>query len=620
MGKRQVITRFVIISIAWCLAWGAVAIEIGGTTGDIVFAIALVALLTVAFAAFTPNTPLFGPVIARGKMQLPKAAITFDDGPSAEYTPAVLDTLREHNARATFFVLGRHVREHPEVARRIVEEGHQLASHGEDHTLLTFKGPEAIAYQLRATEAAVTDAVGAPPAGLFRAPHGFRSPFLSPVARRLGYSVVGWTTGVWDTALPGVERIVSRSVDALRPGAILLLHDADGSGLGGDRSQTVTALPQILAAGQAQGLEFVTVSELAADLRPKKRMLLRAGLLAAVVAAIVYFVTNKVGLKAIGDVVTEADAELVAAALVANMASIAGKALTWKAAIDAVPADEDGKRIETRMAEVVPAIFIGFLLNTVLVARLGEVARVTVLRRKLAARGIELPVPTLVGTLVTEQLLAAVTLLAVLLAITATVSVPGWALNLLYGLVAVVFAIALGAGGIEVWARYRRRTDPGEGNPVERWWQLLGLSATAISRALRQGQAILRHPKLLAWGLLTATFSWCAQIVGIHWTLHAYGINTGLGVAGLLFLTSTLVGLFPILPGNVLVFQGATVATLTFATSVTAQQALTFSIGLQLIEAVLGVGLGFFFLSYEGLSLGELRTEVEASDRLSQPA
>src|SRR5262249_23232165 len=161
--------------------------------------------------------------------------------------------------------------------------------------------------------------------------------------------------------------IVSRSVGALRPGAILLLHDADGSGLGGDRSQTVSALPQILAAGHEQGLEFVTVSELAAELRPKKRMLLRAGLLAAVVAAIVYFVTNKVGLKAIGDVVTEADAELVAAALVANMASIAGKALTWKAAIDAVP-DEDGNHIDARMAEVVPAIFIGFLLNTVLVA------------------------------------------------------------------------------------------------------------------------------------------------------------------------------------------------------------------------------------------------------------
>ena len=60
-----------------------------------------------------------------------------------------------------------------------------------------------------------------------------------PVARRLGYRVVGWTAGVWDTAKPGIDRIVDRSVSKLRPGAILLLHDADGSGAGDDRSQTV---------------------------------------------------------------------------------------------------------------------------------------------------------------------------------------------------------------------------------------------------------------------------------------------------------------------------------------------------------------------------------------------
>ena len=122
------------------------------------------------------------------------------------------------------------------------------------------------------------------------------------------------------------------------------------------------------------------------------------------------------------------------------------------------------------------------------------------------------------------------------------------------------------------------------------------------------GQAIFRHPRLLAWGLFTAALSWVAQIVGIHWALHAYGIDTGIGVAGLVFLASTLVGLFPIVPGNIVVFQGATVAALTFATNVSAEQAFTFSIGLQLIEALLSVGLGFFFLSYEGLSLGELRT------------
>ncbi len=366
------------------------------------------------------------------------------------------------------------------------------------------------------------------------------------------------------------------------------------------------------------------MSELAAELRPRRRMLLRAAFLGAVVAAIVYFVSSRFGLKSIGAVITTADPALVSAALVANLASVGAKALTWQAALDAVPADEEGgERIHVKLLEeVIPAIFIGFLLNTVLVARLGEVVRVSVLRRKLIARGVDMPVPTAVGTLVTEQLLLAVTLLAVLLGITTLVSIPGWAGDLLWVLAAVVFTIAIVAGAIEVWARYRRRQvgSDEEGDPVERWWTLLGLSATAISSALRHGQAIFRHPRLLAWGLFTAALSWVAQIVGIHWALHAYGIDTGIGIAGLVFLTSTLVGLFPIVPGNIVVFQGATVAALTFATNVSAEKAFTFSIGLQLIEALLSVGLGFFFLSYEGLSLGELRTEAEASDKASAPS
>jgi peptidoglycan/xylan/chitin deacetylase (PgdA/CDA1 family)/uncharacterized membrane protein YbhN (UPF0104 family) len=624
MGKRQVITRFVALSIVWCLIWGTVAVKVGDELGDAIFAIALIALFAVAWGAFTPNSPLFGPVIARGKLPSPKAAITFDDGPSDLHTPPILDALRDRGAKATFFVLGRNVRAHPEIARRIVDEGHELASHGEDHSIMTFGGPEAIAYQLRSAEEAVVEAVGQPPAPLFRTPHGFRSPFLTTVAKRLGYRVVGWTAGVWDTALPGVERIVGRSVSRLKPGAILLLHDADGSGNGGDRTQTVEALPQIIDKGHELGLEFVTVSELAAELRPRRRMLLRAALLGAVVAAIVYFVSSRFGLKSIGAVITTADPALVSAALVANLASVGAKALTWQAALDAVPADEEGgERIHVKLLEeVIPAIFIGFLLNTVLFARLGEVARVSTLRRKLIARGVDMPVPTAVGTLVTEQLLLAVTLLAVLLGITTLVSIPGWAGDLLWVLAAVVITIAIVAGTIEVWARYRRRQvgSDEESDPVERWWTLLGLSATAISSAMRHGQAIFRHPRLLAWGLFTAALSWVAQIVGIHWALHAYGIETGIGIAGLVFLTSTLVGLFPIVPGNVVVFQGATVAALTFATNVGAEKAFTFSIGLQLIEALLSVGLGFFFLSYEGLSLGELRTEAEASDKASAPS
>ena len=82
------------------------------------------------------------------------------------------------------------------------------------------------------------------------------------VARRLGYRVVGWTKGVFDTAMPGAETIAARSRKALRPGAILLLHDADGNG-DGDRSQTADALPEILRDIAAAGLRPITVSELA---------------------------------------------------------------------------------------------------------------------------------------------------------------------------------------------------------------------------------------------------------------------------------------------------------------------------------------------------------------------
>jgi peptidoglycan/xylan/chitin deacetylase (PgdA/CDA1 family)/uncharacterized membrane protein YbhN (UPF0104 family) len=623
MGKRQVIGIFVALAAAWLTGAAAVAVVVGGLAGDVAFAAAVLIVLVLAWGAFTPNTPLFGRVIGRGWVTAPKAAITFDDGPSPEFTPLVLDALRAAGVRATFFVLGRNVRAHPDIARRIVDEGHELASHGDDHSLLTFEGPTGIARQLRVTDEAVERAVGRPPAPLFRAPHGFRSPMLVPVARRLGYTVVGWTAGVWDTARPGIDRIVERSVSRLHPGAILLLHDADGSGNGEDRSQTVAALPRIIDAGTSMGLEFVTISELARELRPRRRMALRAGVIAACVAVGVLLLSTKLDLKAIGGVITDAHPTFVFAALAANLLSVAAKGLTWKAALDAVedvPGDGHDHGVQVRFAEVVPAIFIGFLLNTVLFARLGEVARISVLRRKLLARGVDLPVPALVGTLVTEQLLMGLTLIAVLLGVAAFVSIPGWAVKLLLVLVGVVLVIGIAAVAIEVWARYRRSQIPPEENDlVERWWHLLGIQLSALPVTIRQGQALFRRPKLLGWGLVTATGSWLAQMLGILWALDAYGIHEGIGAAALVFLASNLVGLFPIVPGNLVVFQGATYTALEVY-NVPTNLAINFSIGLQLIEAMLGVGLGFFFLSYEGLSVGELRTEAEAADKASEPS
>ncbi len=611
MGKREVITRFVILGAAWIAAAAVIGQAVGGIAGEVVEGASVLFLLFVAWSSFTPNARLFGRVIGTGFSPTPKVAITFDDGPSPEHTPAVLDALRSAGARSTFFVLGRHVRAHPELARRIVAEGHELASHGDDHSLLTFAGPAAIAHQFRAADEAVTEAIGTSVTHLFRTPHGYRGPFVAPVARRLGYRLVGWTGAIFDTARPGVDVIVDRCAGVLAPGAIVLLHDGDGSGRGGDRTQTVEALPRVLETARERGLLPVTVSELAEDLQPNRHRIPKAAAFGAITVAIVFALSRKFDLQVVADVFTKANPLYVLGALVANLVSVAAKALTWKAAFDAIPAEDDEPPLDVGLRDVVPAIFIGFLLNTVLFARLGEVARVSVVRRKLAARGQHVPVPTVVGTLVTEQLLSGVTLVAVLIAVVIYVPVPRAAVNLLAVLSGVVIFIGLVAISIEVWGRLRRRQRPPD-DYVERWWHLLGISFTSTVAALRRGQAIFQRPRLLAYGITTATATWIAQMAGIYLTLGAYGIHQGLGETAVVFLASNLVQLFPITPGNLGVFQGATATSLTLLYSVPANLALTFSIGLQLIEALLGVGVGFVFLSMEGLSVAELQTQVES--------
>jgi peptidoglycan/xylan/chitin deacetylase (PgdA/CDA1 family) len=213
-------------------------------------------------AAFVPRAPLFGPTVSRGPDAVMSAALTFDDGPGPS-TGALLDALADADVRATFFVLGRQVRTYPDVVARMRAEGHQIASHGYDHGILIFRGPRHVADQLAATEAAVRDAAG-PDAltSYFRAPHGFRGPATWAAARRSGYRMAAWTTGVWDSAEPGTDVIVARTDRALSPGAVILLHDADGWDPGRARPQTVAAIPGICAAARARGLSLVRFDEL----------------------------------------------------------------------------------------------------------------------------------------------------------------------------------------------------------------------------------------------------------------------------------------------------------------------------------------------------------------------
>ena len=218
---------------------------------------------TLAWGAYAPNSRLFGRVVTGGARDRPYLYLTFDDGPNAEATPRILETLAREAVPAAFFMVGRHVRLFPDLARAALAGGHEIGNHTDSHVKLHRRLPSTIRRELEAAHETIVGITGRAPRS-FRAPHGFRNPFVVPEARRLGYRVVGWSFGVWDTARPGVEEIRRRMRAKIRPGSILLLHDGDGYDIRGDRLQTADALPGILADARGAGYEFRPLAELLA--------------------------------------------------------------------------------------------------------------------------------------------------------------------------------------------------------------------------------------------------------------------------------------------------------------------------------------------------------------------
>jgi peptidoglycan/xylan/chitin deacetylase (PgdA/CDA1 family) len=219
-------------------------------------AFAMVAAAVLAYATFHRNSPLFGVVLRGLPGDGPRLALTFDDGPSPGATPHILDTLEREGVPATFFVLGAAAERWPELVRRARMDGHQIGNHGYAHRKLHLSGPAEVRRELGLGASAIERACGARPR-FFRAPHGWRSPWVTPIARELGERTVGWTLGVWDTDRPGVDEIVERVLEGVRPGTILLLHDGDGYDLdAGDRMQTARALPRIIRGLRERGYRF----------------------------------------------------------------------------------------------------------------------------------------------------------------------------------------------------------------------------------------------------------------------------------------------------------------------------------------------------------------------------
>lgn len=214
-----------------------------------------------AYGAYAPNSGLFGRSVSRGPRDTRRVYLTFDDGPSRSATATILDTLAGERVPAAFFMVGDFVRREPGLARAVAQAGHEVGNHTQHHIKLHRRGPARIRRELEEAHGVISQVVGRPPR-TFRAPHGYRNPFVGRTVRRLQYTLFGWTYGVWDSARPGAEEIRRRVRARLVPGAVILLHDGDGYDFNGDRTQTAEALPGIIRDARDAGFEFAPLEEL----------------------------------------------------------------------------------------------------------------------------------------------------------------------------------------------------------------------------------------------------------------------------------------------------------------------------------------------------------------------
>jgi peptidoglycan/xylan/chitin deacetylase (PgdA/CDA1 family) len=190
---------------------------------------------------------------SRAPEAAPEIALTFDDGPNPVFTPQILHILDDYGVKATFFCLGEEAQKYPELVQQIQQAGDAVGVHGWDHTALTKLSPDEVDQQLRSTSDVIQQATGTAPT-VFRPPYGSTDQTVVDVASTLGLTQVLWSVDTEDWQRPGTEAIVNAALMHAHAGGVILMHDG-----GGDRSETVAALPQIITALQQRGFTFVTL-------------------------------------------------------------------------------------------------------------------------------------------------------------------------------------------------------------------------------------------------------------------------------------------------------------------------------------------------------------------------
>jgi peptidoglycan/xylan/chitin deacetylase (PgdA/CDA1 family) len=188
-------------------------------------------------------------------------ALTFDDGPHPQGTPATLDVLGRRGATATFFLVGEQVDAHPDVARAIVDAGHEVAVHGYRHTLLLRRRKDSLARDFDRAFASIASATGREPT-LYRPPYGVFSAAGLELARARGWRPLLWSRWGrdWERRATA-ESIARRASRRLEPGDVVLLHDSDAYSSADSWRSTVAALPSLLDAVAALGVSASAVTQ-----------------------------------------------------------------------------------------------------------------------------------------------------------------------------------------------------------------------------------------------------------------------------------------------------------------------------------------------------------------------
>lgn len=217
-----------------------------------------------AFAFFwvgstSPSVEWLGSLTSHGPRNRNEVAITFDDGPDANYTLPIAAILEQYGARGTFFEVGKAIARNPEITQQLMSRGHVVGNHSFDHGAFSYLHP---AYpELSRTQDVFRVLIHTCPA-LFRPPHGTHTMFMSRVVDDAGMRLVTWDVSAKDWTETDAEALARHILEKVTPGSIILLHDSIDGNPGADRSVVVKALPAILDGLKAKGLTPVTLDKL----------------------------------------------------------------------------------------------------------------------------------------------------------------------------------------------------------------------------------------------------------------------------------------------------------------------------------------------------------------------